>query len=270
MEEDADYSLSAPVDDGRYTPKRTGITGKAGRVSIAPGSASKGALTPGTRTPGKSEVAALGQEEEEGYGSVVLRRAVHATSKQRTELGSSVVLTPVRRSARKLEVWSVDTAAGLREELQGTGFSYTPNKNIDSAYTPSTQEEEYLKSLQDNLRDATPPGDSPDTSLDRSGTASGGRAGDSSVNGGALSALTLASPATHASPPSSSAPADAAEPLPAAEPLRRSTRTPSKAPARGTTPRSSRKAPAPPKEEEDPIAQRRRALRDKLAACTSP
>jgi len=62
-----------------------------------------------------------GREDEQGEtGSVIVRAAVKAPSSLKKEFDVTRVLTPVRRSARKMEPWDVDHATSIRDDLIAT------------------------------------------------------------------------------------------------------------------------------------------------------
>lgn len=63
-------------------------------------------------------------------GSIITRVPVRATSVQKEEHGSHVILTPVRRSARKQKPWSVDDISSVGEQLASCGYAYQPNKHV--------------------------------------------------------------------------------------------------------------------------------------------
>lgn len=87
-------------------------------------------------TPMRLAVAPVNDEDDDlsspkdSEGSFITRVAVRATSAQKEEHGSSVILTPVRRSARKQKQWNVDDTTSVGEQLAGCGYAYQPNKNI--------------------------------------------------------------------------------------------------------------------------------------------
>mmetsp|Transcript_92653 Transcript_92653/g.135417 ORF Transcript_92653/g.135417 Transcript_92653/m.135417 type:complete len:367 (+) Transcript_92653:151-1251(+) len=87
-------------------------------------------------TPLRLAVAPSGDEDDsmsspqDSEGSFITRVAVRATSAQKEEHGSNVILTPVRRSARKQRQWNTDDCSSVGEQLAGCGYAYQPNKNI--------------------------------------------------------------------------------------------------------------------------------------------
>jgi len=87
------------------------------------------------RTPLRMPAGAGAAAEEwaspkDSEGSYITRVPVRATSAQKEEHGSAVILTPVRRSARKSKPWSIEDSSSVSEQLAGCGYAYQPNKNI--------------------------------------------------------------------------------------------------------------------------------------------
>ena len=63
-------------------------------------------------------------------GSIITRVPVRATSAQKEEHGSHVILTPVRRSARKQKPWSVDDISSVGEQLASCGYAYQVQSSV--------------------------------------------------------------------------------------------------------------------------------------------
>ena len=69
-------------------------------------------------------------EEKEPMGKIVVLTPLHASKKEKSELGSDVVLKPVRRSARLSAAPTAPTpssAGDISELLEKTSFCYSPN-----------------------------------------------------------------------------------------------------------------------------------------------
>ena len=89
-------------------------------------------------TPLRQQMAVGEEDAHEGAeatttpgGSYITRVPVRATSAQKEEHGSNVILTPVRRSARKQRPHAGgDEDNSVGRQLAECGWAYQPNKNI--------------------------------------------------------------------------------------------------------------------------------------------
>eukprot|EP00871_Galdieria_phlegrea_P005368 jgi/Galph1/5832/GphlegSOOS_G4496.1 len=83
-------------------------------------------------------------EQQTPHGLKVTLSTVKASPKQKKELGSDTVLSPVRYSSRlghrKDIVDGISNASKVREYLEQTGYTYVPNKHVKEGFQLQVEE----------------------------------------------------------------------------------------------------------------------------------
>ncbi|EME27362.1 uncharacterized protein Gasu_50910 [Galdieria sulphuraria] len=114
--------------------------------------------TPRRILGGKPSEAKMENDEHNSQGSKITLSAVKASPRQKKELGSDTILSPVRYSTRikQKREGNVSTPDSnrVKQYLQQSGYTYAPNKYVKEGF--HLESNEFLKNKEENAETSNP------------------------------------------------------------------------------------------------------------------